>query len=414
MLEKFLTDSAAVERRRAGLFGHYMDSFVATLSELGYSRASVRLKLWILSDLERWLKRKRLAVVDLDELVLAQFLKKRRRTATLTRSDARTVRHFLEHLREKGAAQPPEPSVDESPLATLRSEYEEHLRKERGLSPLTVARYWVFLEQFIVERFGEGPICLRELAPEDVSGFLLQHAHSGSPGTAKLMVSALRSFFRFLFRSGQTERDLAGAVPTVPSWRLTELPRYLKLEEVDRVVNACDPSTAVGSRDRAVILLLARLGLRAGEVTALELDDIDWQSGVLTVRGKGHYHDRLPIPPDVGEAIATYLRQHRPQCTTRRVFVRSKAPHRGFGHPSSVSTVVCRAVKRAGLQPNLKGAHLLRHSLATGMLRRGASMAEIGEILRHRVPNTTEIYAKVDVSTLRSLALPWPAKGGER
>ena len=228
------------------------------------------------------------------------------------------------------------------------------------------------------------------------------------------MVTAIRSFCRFLFRYGETKRDLAGAIPTVPAWRLAELPRYLEADDVERVVQACDRSTSVGRRDYAILLLLARLGLRAGEVIALELDDIDWRAGVLTVRGKGRYHDDLPLPPDVGEALATYLRQDRPPCTTRRVFIRSRAPHRGFAHPSSLSTIVCRAVQRAGLHPNHKGAHLLRHSLATGMLRRGASMAEIGQVLRHRAPNTTEIYAKVDLQGLRSLALPWPRKGGEQ
>jgi len=226
------------------------------------------------------------------------------------------------------------------------------------------------------------------------------------------MVTALRSFFRFLFRHGEIERDLAGGVPTVPAWRHAELPRYLEGDDVERVVQACNRSTSVGRRDYASLLLLARLGLRASEVIALELDDIDWRAGVLTVRGKGRYHDRLPLPHDVGEAIAAYLRQDRPHCTTRRVFIRNKPPHRSFGHPSSISTIVCRALRRAGLQPDLKGAHLLRHSLATGMLRRGASMAEIGQVLRHRVPNTTEIYAKVDMQGLRSLALPWPMKGG--
>jgi site-specific recombinase XerD len=322
---------------------------------------------------------------------------------------------LLEYLREKDAIESPTPAIDESPLAMLRGQYENYLRKERGLSPKTVARYWVFLERFLVERFGNGPISLQKLVADDISVFLLRNARSGSPATTQLMVTALRSFFRFLFCCGETESDLAGAVPRVPRWRLAEVPRYLKPQDVERVINACDRNTCVGCRDHALILLLARLGLRASEVIALELDDIDWGTGVLTVRGKGRYHDRLPLPPDVGQAIAIYLRQHRPaHCTTRNVFIRSRAPHRGFAHPSSVSTVVCRALQRAGLQPDLKGAHLLRHSLATGMLRGGASMAEIGEILRHRSPNTTEIYAKVDVTGLRSLALPWPEVGGAK
>jgi len=228
------------------------------------------------------------------------------------------------------------------------------------------------------------------------------------------MVTVQRSFFRFLFQEGETETDLAGAVPSIRTWRLAGVPKYLKPEEVQRVIDRCNDDLPVGRRDRAILLLIARLGLRASEVMALELDDIDWREGVLTVRGKGRYHDRLPLPPDVGQALAAYLRQDRPPCGTRHVFVRIRAPHRGFAHPSTISTIVCRALNRAGLEPPLKGAHLLRHSLATEMLRGGASMAEIGQILRHRTPNTTEIYAKVDIDGLRSIARVWPTTGGAR
>ena len=412
MLANCLSDPAAIKSWRAGLFGSHLDSFVATVSKLGYARSTVRERLRLLGDLEQWLKRKRLVLVDLQEQVVKRFLETRRRAGRLRNGDARTVHHFLEHLRDKAIIPSTELPIDRSPLTMLQKQYETYLRKERGLAPVTIGRYWPFLRHFLVERFGEGPICLRELAPDDISGFLLRHARSGSPGVAKLMVTALHSFFRFLFRHGKIKRDLAGAVPTVSAWRQAELPRYLEEDEVERVVRACNRRTSVGRRDYAILLLLARLGLRASEVIALELDDIDWRAGVLTVRGKGRYHDRLPLPHDVGEAIAAYLRQDRPRCTTRRVFIRNKAPHRSFGHPSSISTIVCRALGRAGLQPDLKGAHLLRHSLATGMLRRGASMAEIGQVLRHRAPNTTEIYAKVDIKGLRSLALPWPMKGG--
>ena len=402
------------KRRRGGLFGSHLDSFVVTVAQMGYARFTLRQQVLLLGDLERWLERKSLALVDLEEQVVKQFLEKRRRQGRLGKGHLRTVSLFLEHLREKDAIPAPQPTVDDSPLTMLQKRYENFLKKERGLSPVTATRYGGFLRRFIVERFGDAPIDVRKIIPNDISGFLLRHARSGSPGEAKLMVTALRSFFRFLFQHGETDSDLAGAVPTVPAWRLADVPKYLTPAEVEQVVHACDRrNTSLACRDRAIILLLARLGLRAGEVIALELDDIDWRAGVLTVRGKGGYHDRLPLPADVGEAMATYLRQHRPPCTTRRVFIRNKAPHRGFAHPSSISTIVCRALKRAGLRPALMGAHILRHSLATGMLRSGASMSEIGQVLRHRVANTTEIYAKVDISGLRSLALPWPTKGGK-
>jgi site-specific recombinase XerD len=227
------------------------------------------------------------------------------------------------------------------------------------------------------------------------------------------MTTAFRSFFRFLFRRGELRADLAASVPTVANWRLSTVPKYLTPQEVERVLKACDRRTTVGRRDYAILLLLARLGLRAGEVVDLQLEDINWRAGEILVRGKGLLHDRMPLPADVGEALACYLRRDRPRCQTRRLFVCTKAPRRGFAHPSTLSTIVHRALARADLHPPLQGAHLLRHSLATSMLRSGATMGEIAEILRHRTLQTTEIYAKVDFQGLRSLAHPWPMGGAQ-
>jgi integrase/recombinase XerD len=414
MLKRSLANGAAAGPREGDLFAPHLDSFVATLRSLGYAHSTVRERLRLLRDLARWLGQHGLPLADLNEPVADQFLEGRRRQGRLRSGDAATLHHFLEHLREVGAIRSPEPTADESPLAALRRRYADHLEKQRGLAAVTVGGYWPFIHRFIVERFGDGPIRVRELSPDDIARFLLRHARSGSPKVARLMATALRSFLRFLFRDGQTDSDLAGAIPAVPEWRLAEVPKYLEPEEVERVLRACQGGTAGARRDHAILLLLARLGLRASEVIALELDDIDWRAGVLTVRGKGSSHDSLPLPADVGQALARYLRHHRPPCRTRRLFIRTRAPHRGLANPSSLSTIVARALKRAGLRPALTGAHVLRHSLATGMLRSGASLDEIGEVLRHRAADTTAIYAKVDVRGLRSLALPWPTKGGER
>ena len=224
------------------------------------------------------------------------------------------------------------------------------------------------------------------------------------------MVGALRSFFRFLRWRGDIAIDLASSVPKVADWRLSALPKFLPADEVERLISCCPRGTVTGQRDYTLLLLLARLGLRAGEVVALTLDDIDWQAGELTVRGKGGREDRLPIPRDVGQAMATYLRQRRPRgCSTRRFFIRRRAPRRGFASSVAVCTIVRRALERAGIASPRKGAHLLRHSLATEMLRKGGSFAEIGEILRHRSVDTTAIYAKVDVTALQALAQPWPS-----
>jgi site-specific recombinase XerD len=226
-------------------------------------------------------------------------------------------------------------------------------------------------------------------------------------------VPALRVFLRWIHQRGTTARSLAGCVPAVAASRLATVPKSLPGEQVESLLQRCDRSTLIGRRDYAILLLLARLGLRAGDVVAMELDDLDWEGGELLVRGKGGRQDRLPLPRKVGAAVAAYLRHGRPRCSTRRVFVRARAPHRGFCSSVAVSNIVQRGLERAGIEPPRKGAHTLRHALACTMLRRGASLAEIGQILRHRSPDTTAIYAKVDIAALRRLALAWPRTAGD-
>jgi site-specific recombinase XerD len=269
------------------------------------------------------------------------------------------------------------------------------------------------LRWFLTDRFSDGPLDLRTLDVATITTFVIRHAHTMSPGSAKGMVTALRSICRFLWQRGAIDRDLATAVPRMPDWRLARIPKYLSPEEVERVLQTCNRQTAVGRRNHAILLLLARLGLRASEIITLELDDIQWRAGEILVRSSKRLpQDRLPLLAEVGEALATHLRRDRPSHPTRRVFLCMKAPRRGFAHPSTVSTIVRRALARAGLCPGLKGAHLFRHSLATQMLRQGASLPEIGLVLRHRTAQTTEIYAKVDLVGLRTLAQSWPQMGG--
>jgi site-specific recombinase XerD len=308
----------------------------------------------------------------------------------------------------------PPPLVDESPRAQLERRYEQYLRAERGLVPTTVQTYLGFFRQFLTEQRGETWSSLGTLSLSDIAVFVQRHARGGSPGRAQLMTTALRTLFRFLFQTGATAVDLSATVPTVPDWRLATLPRSLASDDVERLLTACDRQTPTGRRDDAVLLLLARLGLRAGEVVTLELDDLHWRTGEITIRGKkGLRHDRFPLPADVGTAVAASLRDRGPG-ETRRVFLCRRAPRRSFAGPGAVTTIVRRALRRADLHPPVRGAHLLRHSLATQMLRHGASFAEIGQVLRHRLASTTEIYAKVDLGSLRTVVQPWPATGGAR
>ena len=414
MLEQFFDDPEARRRLVGGPTGSHLDSFARSLADLGYARSTARAQLQLLAEFGAWLQRSQISLDEFDEEIVGAFVDDRRSGGRLRRGDAYTVRRFVNHLRERGVLVLPDPEEDSSPLSRIEGRYRGYLRRERGLSPVTGDGYWPLVRRFLVERFVDGPLELGRLSPSDVSRFVVRHAPTMSPGRAKLMLTALRSFFRFHFQHGRIEIDLASAVPSVATWRLSNVPKHLPAEQLAGLLDACDRTTPSGRRDYAILLLLLRLGLRAGEVVALELDDLDWRAGEVLVRGKGLRHDRLPLPADVGEAVAVYLRRDRPGCPTRRVFIRMKAPRRGFAGPSTVSTLVRRALERAGLRPTTMGAHLLRHSLATGMLRQGASMAEIGELLRHRTPGTTEIYAKVDVEGLRALAHPWRWKGAGR
>jgi len=412
MLEKFLERLGADQHGQRNPLLVQVPPFADSLMESGYAATTIQSKLGLLIDLGEWLRRRGLAVKDLDERRIETFITDRRRNGLLRRGDRTTVRQLLDHLREHHAVQRVAPTCDVSPLAAILDRYEKHLRFERGLTTATIINYLPFARKFLSDRFGEGPFLFKVVRPCDISGFILRHARTMSCRRAQLMTTAFRSFFRFLFQRGELQVDLAPSIPTVADWRLSTLPRYITGEEVIRVLGSCDRHTATGRRDYALLLLLARLGLRAGEIVAMQLDDIDWRSGKILVRGKGLLYDRMPLPVDVGQALAVYLRHDRPSSKTRRVFVCGKAPQRGFSGPSTVSTIVRRALDRAGLHPGFKGAHLLRHSLATSMIRSGASMSEIGEILRHRSPSTTEIYAKLDFEGLRSLAQPWPNLGG--
>lgn len=412
MLEDSFKDLVADKRLRNNPLVLHLRSFATLLVDDGYADSTMQSKLWLLAEFGQWLGQSGLSVTDLDERLVETFINGRQREGRLHRGNLESLRQFLVHLRRGGIVPSPKRGCDESPLRDVLSRYEKHLRLERGLTTSTVDNYQPFIRDFLVERFRERPFHLGELKPSDISAFILRHAHSMRAGRGRLIGTAFRSFFRFLFRNGELEADLSASVPAVAAWRLSTVPKYLLPEEIERVLGGCDRQTSTGRRDYAILLLLARLGIRAGEVVSLKLDDIDWRSGEIIVRGKGLFHDRMPLPPDVGEALTSYLRVDRPACKTRRVFVCMKAPRRGFAGPSTVTTIVRRALDRADLHPAFKGAHLLRHSLATAMLRSGATMGEIGEVLRHRLTNTTEIYAKVDFDGLRSLAPPWPGVGG--
>jgi site-specific recombinase XerD len=396
-------------RRKPGALGAWVETYRSGLMRAGYTPGSVRGKLKELGHLGRWMSSRGLEVGDLDESRVEEFLADRRAGGHRRVPGLGSFVLLLEVLREQGVitdveAPPP------TPLDGLIARYRSSLVKDRGLAPATVLRYENLARRFLVDRSGDGSdVDVAGLTGSDVTVFLLAECARLSVGSAKGRVTELRSLLRFFYVEGLTPLALAAAVPPVAGWRDTGLPSSLAAADVEELLESCDRSRPAGIRDFAILMLVARLGLRSAEVARLELDDVDWRVGEIVVRGKARRRDRLPLPVDVGEALAAYLSGGRPDRAGRQVFLTDRAPHRPI-RPDLVSDAVRRACRRTGLSP--VGAHRLRHALATTMLRNGAALVEISQVLRHRDLATTAIYAKVDVDSLRHVAQPWP--GGAR
>jgi site-specific recombinase XerD len=377
------------------------------LASEGYSACSVKEKRNLIIDLSGWMERHKVPLHKLDEKQLAQFRVRLQRSRLQRRRDMCAANQLLIYLRGRGCIFKGRPKIERTSLGRLTNEFEEYLRSERGLSRSTLLDYPKIVRHFLKDRFGNKTVQVKLLRPRDIHRFIIHHIKPNSRGQAKRAVSALRSFLRFLRQRNKITIDLAATVPGVADWRFSHLPRSIPQREVERLLASCDRKTPTGRRDYAILLLLARLGLRAGEVVKMTLDDFDWKHGEVLVHGKDQRDARLPLPKDAGGALVSYLRYARPECSTRRVFIRTRAPRRSL-NAASIGDVVHRALQRAGLNPGLKGSHLLRHSLATHLQRRGATLPEIGQLLRHTDLTTTQIYAKVDIRALRAIALPWP------
>ncbi len=392
--------------RVSGPLEPYAPGFAVELARLGYAPVSAAAQLRLLAHLSRWLEGEGLDCPALSPAVVERFLHARRVGGYSSHRSTRAVAPLLAYLRRLGAVPAAPAVVPDGPVELLLERYGRYLTLERGLTPATARGYLASVRPFLHGRLSAAGLDLERLSAGEVTAFLAARCPAQARGPAKLTVTALRSLLAFLHLEGMLPAPLVAAVPAVACWRLSGLPRTLEAGQVRSLLAACDRHTDVGVRDYAVLTLLARLGLRAGEVAALRLDDLDWRAGELVVRGKGGREERLPLPADVGEAVVAYLRRGRPACTASRgVFVRVLAPHRGLT-PTAVSQIVAGAARRAGLPPVY--AHRLRHAAASELLRAGAPLAEIGQLLRHRRAATTAIYAKVDREALRTVARPWP------
>lgn len=388
----------------SGPLAPYVRTFVEDLTAQGYAERTVVAQVRMVADLSEWLDYRHLTVLDLVLSRIDDFLRERHEAGHAHPHAQRGLEPFLSSLRHADAIPPSPPARPATTGERLLTGYAQYLMRKRGLLPYTAGRYQTMARRFLSGRH-ELETDLQNLRASDISEYVLSQCGWQSVPTVKSVTTSLRSFLHYLYLTGGISTRLKHAVPAVGGRRADFLPRGVPAGQVAALLDSCDRKTTTGRRDYAILTLLSRLGLRCGEVAGLELEDFDWRHGVVTVRGKGRSREPLPLPIDVGEALADYLEHGRPIVATRKLFIRVHAPL-GALHKNAVQQVVRSACRRSG-QPEI-GPHRLRYTLGTAMLNAGASLSEIGQVLRHRSPESTAIYAKVDRTALRALARPWP------
>ena len=392
--------------RILGPLAAYRDGLVEDLLSQGYTPQTSALIARLLAKIDAWLVENGLRPEQFTTDRIEGFLRHRREAGYKVYNTPRGLQTIVGFLRRSEVIPAEEKkSPERTPLNELLGRYETYLVQERSLCPRVVRRYRVRARNFLTTAMNTEALDFRCLTAAEVSSYILGEVRTSSVGYAKNNIAALRSFLRFLHIHGELPRDLSGALPAVANWRLSGLPKFLTTDETNRLLAARDRRTHAGCRDYAVLRLMTRLGLRAGEVASLTLDDIDWSRGVLVVRGKGGRQDPLPLPQDVGEAIVSYLRRGRPHSCSRMLFLGVRAPYQNL-NSGTVAAIVLNAGNRCGI-PRV-GSHRLRHTAATQMLGKGASLREIGQVLRQYSVDTTAIYAKVDRDSLRTACRPWP------
>ncbi|HYY18234.1 MAG TPA: tyrosine-type recombinase/integrase [Streptosporangiaceae bacterium] len=391
--------------RVTGPLAPYAGGLADELARLGFTQSSARYQLGLAAHLSRWLDAGGLGTADLTAPAVEAFLAARRAAGYSRLLTPRALVPLLDYLRGLGAGPGVQVMAPMTPAEELLDRYCRWLLAERGLRPRVARGYVASVRPFVTAHARGGEAGLRAVGAGDVTGFMVAESRRLAPKTVQRLATALRSLLRFWHLEGLITGPLDQAVPKA-ACRPRYLPRGLEPGQVQALLASCDLTRPEGLRDSAMMTLLGRIGLRAGEVAALQLDDIDWRHGEITVRGKGNRRDRLPLPADAGQAVADYLAHGRPATALdRSVFIRIRAPHRGLTF-TGVTQAVFAAGQRAGLGAIY--AHRLRHSAATSMLAAGAPLEEIGQVLRHRRLLTTAAYTKVDIEALRSLARPWP------
>ncbi|MYH30231.1 MAG: tyrosine-type recombinase/integrase [Acidobacteria bacterium] len=403
-----INDQIVFQKPPGGPLVPWLTGLAESLKTQRFPHQTIHVELRRIVQFSEWLEHQQVELSSLSPADVVQYLQTRPLRSQQQGSRA-PLRRLLEYLRSEDVIDPEEPAPPPTPAECCVQDYVEHLRKQRGLAEDTIVNYARQARNFLQHRFASGKVVLSHLNADDVIAFVRDEtARLPSPKSKAKVSGSLRAFLRYVHVHADGMPDLASYVPRVASWPMSSLPRAIAADQTQKLLKSVDRTTPVGRRDYAILLLLARLGLRAGAIVFLTLEDIDWTAGTLTVTQKGARHSVYPLTEEIGEAIADYLQNGRPKSSERLVFLHARAPFRPFRRGSDLSDMIRYRIDHAGVEAPTRGSHQFRHALATEMQRRGASLSEIGDVLGHRSANATRIYAKVDVVALRSLALPWP------
>jgi integrase/recombinase XerD len=406
-MKQNITNQWVLKKVPTGPLIKYLDPFVNYLFEQGYCRRYIGLQCRVIAKFSKWLLKRKVSESTITEDHVKQFFKGFNYLHAVHQGEMATLHRLINFLQQLGIIRKLNHSIHYTPIQQILQSFGSYLLNEKGLSNKTLIQYNPFIERFLERCFGKKLIELTSLSEKDIVNFIKQLTTQFSVVRVKVAVNALRSFLRYAVFHGQIDAHLINAVPTVPAWSMSTIPKAISLNHIQAVLKNCPRDSGIGKRDYAILMLLVHLGLRSSEIVGLTLESIDWKNGRITINGKGSQIHMLPLPTEVGEAIADYLQHGRPNCKDRMLFLRTIAPFRGLGAQQTIGTIVNASIKRAGVDTPSRGAHQFRHALATNLLQQGASIQEIGSLLGHQHSKTTNIYAKVDLKNLRSLSMPW-------
>jgi len=415
MLNEIYKDKSVAKILKEGPLGPFLEKLLSNFLDKGYSRKTIRSRFGVIVKLSKWLIAHNIELCNFDENQFNNFVNYRSKQTNITRRGEMVTLKALIHLLQKNGIilkpkQEPKSEHKNKEVENTLEEFTKYLKNERGLASSTISRYNHYTRFFLDELFGTTPISIDKITIENINSFILKEFDLKNFGLLISIIDSLRSFFRFLFIYKKIPTNIAAAIQKYPDFKNNRLPYFLTSEELKHLLNTCNGKTDKQKRNYAILLLLSRLGLRACEIIRLTLDDVDWKNGEIIINGKYNKKSRLPLLNDVGESLARYIKNTRPMHKSRQIFLSCKPPIKPLKNSTAISCIVTRALKRTNLEPLKKGAHLLRHTFATESLRKGISLSDIGQILRHQQIDTTAIYAKVDFAKLQLITKSWPEK----